>query len=84
MTQTDILRAKNGLYGLVNHVLNTNDVVRISTKDGDVVMLRANEYKDMIETMYLLGIPGMRESIVEGLNTSLKKTKDLDWRRILK
>lgn len=30
------------------------------------------DYSGLVETLYLLSIPGMKEKIVEGLNTSLE------------
>lgn len=31
------------------------------------------DYKGMVETSYLMSIPGMEEKIIEGLNTPIEK-----------
>ena len=37
-------------------------------------------WQSLQETLYLLSIPGMRESIIEGLNTPVEEcSEELDW-----
>jgi antitoxin YefM len=43
-------------------------------------MLSEDDYRSMIESLFLAGIPGMYESIVEGVNTPIAKTKKLKWK----
>jgi PHD/YefM family antitoxin component YafN of YafNO toxin-antitoxin module len=44
------------------------------------VLIAENDWRSIQETLYLLSIPGMRESIREGLNTPVEECSDkLDW-----
>jgi PHD/YefM family antitoxin component YafN of YafNO toxin-antitoxin module len=44
------------------------------------VLLSEEDWSAINETLFLLAIPGMRESIREGMETDLKDTKkELDW-----
>jgi PHD/YefM family antitoxin component YafN of YafNO toxin-antitoxin module len=54
--------------------------VTINTKEGNVVMLSEDDYRSLIESLTLAGIPGLYESIIEGVNTPLSKTKKLKWK----
>ena len=44
------------------------------------VLISEEDWRAINETLYLLSIPGMRESIRKGLSTPLDKTSDkLEW-----
>ena len=45
----------------------------ITGKTGNVILLSEEDYRSIQETLYLCSAPGMREKIVEGLNTSLEE-----------
>jgi antitoxin YefM len=52
----------------------------ISGKRGSAVLVTADDWQTIQETLYLLAIPGMRESIKKGMAKPLKKSaKELDW-----
>jgi PHD/YefM family antitoxin component YafN of YafNO toxin-antitoxin module len=72
MTNTNITEARKQLFDLVNGVIDYNNTVNISTKKGNAVLMSEEEYNGLIETVYLLGIPGMREKLIKG-----KAEKDL-------
>ena len=49
-------------------------------KRGNAVLLAEEDWNAISETLYLVSIPGMRESIREGLATDLADTdQSLDW-----
>ena len=43
-------------------------------------MLSEEDYNNLLESLYLAGIPGMYESIQEGLDTPLSECKDVKWK----
>ena len=56
--------------------------IYIKGKKKNVVLMSANDYAGMIETMYLMSIPGMWESIVKASDEPLSESvswKDLKW-----
>ena len=59
---------------MVENTVRFNEPVNITTKDGNVVMISEEEYLGMIETIYLTSVPGMKDKLVEGLNTPLSET----------
>jgi len=55
--------ARSNLFQLLKQTLKENLVVRISSKEGDVVMLSVDDYDNLLETAELLSEPGLKESI---------------------
>ena len=51
-------------------VLLCNQVATINTKDGDVVLISADDYKNLMETMYLSAIPNVREDLLKAKTAS--------------
>jgi antitoxin YefM len=80
MTNINITTVRAELFKIASACIKYNDVINISTKEGNVIMMSEDDYRSMIESLHLAGIPGMYESIVEGVNTPLTKTKKLKWK----
>lgn len=74
MTTTTITNFRKNVYSMVENTVRFNEPVNITTKDGNAVMISEEEYLGLIETLYLTSVPGMKEKLVEGLNTSLAET----------
>ena len=43
-------------------------------------MMSEEDYNSLMESLYLAGIPGMYESIVEGANTKLEDCEKIKWK----
>ncbi len=59
--------ARSDLYNLIDSTLLDHQPVQITGKRGNAILVGEDDWRAMQETLYLLGIPGMRESIVEGM-----------------
>ena len=82
MTTTTITNFRKNVYSMVENTVRFNEPVNITTKDGNAVMISEEEYLGLIETLYLTSVPGMKEKLVEGLNTPLTETiseEEVDW-----
>ncbi len=72
--------ARKQLYRLIDETAMTHEPITITGKRGNAVLLSESDWKAIQETMYLVNIPGMRESIIEGLQTPVEEcSEDLDW-----
>lgn len=71
MTTFTATEARTNLYRLIDAVANSHEPVLITGKRGNAVLISEDDWRAIEETIYLLGVPGMRESIIEGLNTPL-------------
>ena len=80
MTTLNISEARTRLYKLVDEILASHEPVTITGKRGNAVLLSEDDWNAIHETLYLLSVPGMRESIVDGMNEGLEDTSpELDW-----
>jgi prevent-host-death family protein len=69
-------RARANLYRLIDEVAETSEPVQISGRRSDAVLVSADDWRAIQETLHLLSIPGMRESIREGLATPLDECEE--------
>lgn len=72
--------ARKKLYRLIDEVHESHEPIYITGKRGKVILLSENDWDSIQETLYLLSIPGMRESIIKGLKTPVNKcSEDPGW-----
>lgn len=79
MTTVNISNARTQLFKLADSCIKYNDVVNINTKDGNVVMLSEDEYSGMMETLYLNGVKGVKESIAKERKIPTKDMEEFSW-----
>jgi len=80
MTTLTVSEARAKLYGLVDEVASEHKPVTIKGKRSNAILVAESDWESIQETLYLLSIPGMRESIKKGLTTPIDEcSKDLDW-----
>jgi prevent-host-death family protein len=80
VTSVSITKARATLYELVDTADETHEPVQITGKRANAVLVSERDWRSIQETLYLLSVPGMRESIRKGLATPLSRTsKKLDW-----
>lgn len=80
MTILSATEARSKLYRLIDQASSSHEPIIITGKRGNAVLLSEEDWKSIQETMFLLNIPGMRESIQDGLKTPVEDcNEDLDW-----
>ena len=57
--------ARQSLFRLVRKSVKGHMPVRITSKDGDAILISEEDYEGLLETLELLSLPGMRKSIQE-------------------
>ena len=72
--------ARAGLYRLIDQISESHQPILISGKCSSAVLVSAEDWQAIQETLYLLSIPGMRESIKKGMTEPLAKSaKAVVW-----
>ena len=72
--------ARTKLYRLIDQTSSSHKPILITGKRGNAVLVSEDDWRSIQETIYLLNIPGMRESIRKGLATPLEEcSEELDW-----
>ena len=72
--------ARAKLYRLIDETASSHEPIIIKGKRGSAVLISEDDWRSIQETLHLLSVPGMRESIREGLATPIEEcTSELDW-----
>ena len=72
--------ARANLYRLIDQTAESHQPIHIAGKRSSAVLLSEEDWQAIQETLYLLAIPGMRESIKEGMAEPLEgSATELDW-----
>ena len=80
MTSISATEARKSLYKLVDEVQDSHEPVQITGKRGNAVLVGEDDWRAVQETLFLVSIPGMRDSIVEGMATPAGELEDkLEW-----
>lgn len=72
--------ARSKLYRLIDQVNESHEPIMISGKRGNAVLVAEDDWKAIQETLYLISIPGMKKSIIDGMREPLSESiKKIDW-----
>jgi antitoxin YefM len=58
--------ARAKLYRLLDEAEESSEPIQITGKRSNAVLVSESDWRAIQETLYLLSIPGMRESILDG------------------
>lgn len=76
MASISATEARKRLYALIDEVGDSHEPVQITGKRGNAVLLSEADWNAIQETLHLVSIPGMRESILEGLATPAEELSE--------
>ena len=80
MSNLTASEARANLYRLIDQAAESHTPIRITGKRHSAVLVSEEDWSALQETIYLLSVPGMRESIREGLETPVEDLEtELDW-----
>lgn len=72
--------ARANLYRLIDQTAESHEPVIISGKRSSAVLISTEDWGAIQETLHLLSVPGMRESIKEGMAEPLESSaRELNW-----
>lgn len=72
--------ARAKLYRLIDEAAESHEPIKITGKRNNAVLISEEDWSSVQETLFLVSIPGMRESILEGMATPVEELEsELDW-----
>lgn len=72
--------ARSNLYRLIDETAESHQPIVITGKRNKAVLVAEEDWAAIQETLFLLSVPGMRESIREGMASSVDECdEELDW-----
>ena len=80
MTILNATEARSRLYSLIDEAAETHQPIVITGKRGNAVLVSEDDWNSIAETLHLLSVPGMSDSIQEGMDATIDEcSKALDW-----
>jgi len=80
MTALKASKARANLYRLIDEAAESHEPLLIAGKRSSAVLVSVEDWRAIQETLFLVSIPGMRESIRKGMKTPIKRcSKELRW-----
>ncbi len=80
MTTFTASDARANLYRLIDEANQSHEPILITGKRGNAILISEEDWRGIQETLYLLSIPNMRESIQSGLATTVSDcAEELNW-----
>lgn len=76
MTSIRATHARSKLYQLLDEAADSHEPIKITGKRANGVLISEDDWRSIQETLYLLSMPGMRESIRKGMKEPLEKCSD--------
>ena len=76
MNSVTVTKARKNLYNLLDETAEAHEPVLITGPRNNAVLVSEEDWSAMQETLFLLSIPGMRESIRKGMETPLEECEE--------
>ena len=73
MTSLPVTQARSKLYQLLDKTAESHEPIQITGKRTNAILISEDDWRSIQESLYLLSIPGMRDSIRKGMAESLGK-----------
>lgn len=72
--------ARANLYRLIDQAAESHQPIAISGKRTSAVLISSEDWQAIQEILFVLAVPGMRESIKQGIAEPLKSSAtELKW-----
>ena len=80
MTTITATEARKSLYKLLDEVSESHEPIQITGKRNKAVLISEDDWRAVQETLYLHSVPGMTDSIREGMKTPVEECDEgLEW-----
>lgn len=83
MTAISATKARENLYQLISDVNTSNSAITITNNRGkNAVILSEDDWNAVQETLYLMSVPGLTESIMEAGKDSIDdclSEEEVEW-----
>lgn len=71
MTNINVTNFRKDIYELLDQTIKYNEPINISTKNGNAILISEEDYNNLMETLYISSIPGLKEDIIKGMNEDI-------------
>lgn len=78
MTNTNATNFRKNAFEFFNQAVMYGDVINVNTKHGNAIVMSEDEYRGLMETLYLMRHPKTAEEILEANNEPLEEMEVYD------
>lgn len=83
MSITNATTLRKNLFGYLDAAAVNDEKIIVTTKNGNAAIISEEYLRSLEETCFLCSIPGMADSIREGMQTPSDECRVFDWRKEL-
>jgi len=76
MTNVNITNFRKNIYSLIEQTIKYNEPINVSTKDGNAILISEEDYRNLMETLYIESIPGLKDDIINGMKEPIEEFID--------
>lgn len=74
------VQAKNNLFEIMEHVVQSHEPTYIVGEKSKAVLISEADYRAMVETLHLISVPGMKDAIIRTSKEPLETfSESIDW-----
>ena len=82
MKTIPVTKLRENIYKIIEQTRIYSEPIQITSKKGNAILVSEEDWNAIQETLYLLSIPNLKESIIDADKTPLdewKDEEDLGW-----
>ncbi len=82
MTNTNVTNLRKNIFEYLNSAIEFNDIINVNTKKGNAIIMSEEEYNGLIETLHISSVPGLKQQLLDSLNTPLSECvpeDEVEW-----
>jgi len=82
MKTIPVTKLRENIYKIIEQTRNNSEPIQITSKKGNAILVSEEDWNAIQETLYLLSIPNLKESIMDADKIPLdewKDEEDLGW-----
>lgn len=82
MTNINVTNFRKDIYTLLEQTINFNEPINISTKNGNAVVISEEDYNSLMETVYIMSVPGLKDEILKRANdeeNEFVSEEEVEW-----
>ncbi|QSQ10494.1 Antitoxin RelJ [Koleobacter methoxysyntrophicus] len=82
MKTMPVTKVRMNIYKIIEQTRKNSEPIQITSRKGNAILISEEDWNAIQETLYLLSIPNLKESIMDADKTPLdewKDEEDLGW-----
>jgi prevent-host-death family protein len=80
MPVLSVSKVKKNLDAVLDEVQNTFEPIIITGRNSSAVLISEDVWRSIEETLYLNSIPGMKDSIISGMQEKIEDcSREIEW-----